>query len=306
MMDNTNVRSGWGGGLIIDTILVAPVGVNDTDAVNEDATVTVDDGDDEDVLEDDTDRNSLTVTSIRTGDTEGSGTGDTIAPVFVDSFGVGSQDRIPTDLAFNADGTKMFIVGSSGDDVNEYTLTTGFDASTASFVDSFSVSSQEADPSGLAFNADGTKMFVVGRTDARDVNEYTLSTGFDVSTASFVDGFSVSSQDSSPQGLAFNTDGTKMFVTGDNGDDVNEYTLTTGFDVSTASFVDSFSVSSQETFPSGLTFNADGTKMFIIGKTGDDVNEYTLTTGFDVSTASFTGEVFDISSKRINPNGISL
>ncbi len=30
--DNTNVRSGWGGGLVIDTILVAPVGVNDTDA----------------------------------------------------------------------------------------------------------------------------------------------------------------------------------------------------------------------------------------------------------------------------------
>ena len=304
--DNTNVRSGWGGGLVIDTILVAPVGVNDTDAVNEDATVTVDDGDDEDVLEDDTDRNSLTVTSIRTGDTEGSGTGDTIAPVFVDSFGVGSQDTVPTDLAFNADGTKMFIVGSSGDDVNEYTLTTGFDASTASFVDSFSVSSQEVDPSGLAFNADGTKMFVVGRTDARDVNEYTLTTGFDVSTASFVDGFSVSSQESSPQGLAFNTDGTKMFVTGDNGDDVNEYTLTTGFDVSTASFVDSFSVSSQETFPSGLAFNADGTKMFIIGKTGDDVNEYTLTTGFDVSTASFTGEVFDISSKESTPMGLAF
>ena len=54
----------------------APVGVNDTDAVNEDATVTVDDGDDEDVLGDDTDADdsaSLTVSAIRTGDTEGSG-----------------------------------------------------------------------------------------------------------------------------------------------------------------------------------------------------------------------------------------
>ena len=37
-----------------------------------------------------------------------------------------------------------------------------------------------------------------------------------------------------------------MFVVGDHGDDVNEYTLSTGFDVSTASFVDSFSVASQE------------------------------------------------------------
>jgi len=74
----------------------------------------------------------------------------------------------------------------------------------------------------------------------------------------FVDSFVVSSQESGPQGLAFNTDGTKMFVMGYDGDDVNEYTLSTGFDVSTASFVDSFDVSSQDTVPSGLAFNTDG------------------------------------------------
>ena len=33
-------------------------------------------------------------------------------------------------------------------------------------------------------------------------------------TATFVDSFSVSSQDTAPQDLAFNTDGTKMFVVG--------------------------------------------------------------------------------------------
>ncbi|MDP6250242.1 MAG: secretion protein, partial [Candidatus Pacebacteria bacterium] len=92
----------------------------------------------------------------------------------------------------------------------------------------------------------------------------------------FVDSFSVSSQDTIPTGLAFNTDGTKMFVLGASGDDVNEYTLTTGFDVSTASFVDSFDVSSQETQPYGLAFNTDGTKMFVVGGHGDDVNEYSL------------------------------
>jgi len=92
-----------------------------------------------------------------------------------------------------------------------------------------------------------------------------LTTGFDVSTASFVDAFSVSAQESKPSGLAFNNDGTKMFVLGYAGDDVNEYTLTTGFDVSTASFVDAFSVASQETSPRGLAFNNDGTKMFVTG-----------------------------------------
>jgi hypothetical protein len=124
----------------------------------------------------------------------------------------------------------MFVVGSIGDDVNEYACTTGFDVSTCSFTDAFSVSGQEMFPRGLAFNTDGTKMFVVGSI-GDDVNEYACTTGFDVSTCSFTDAFSVSGQETGPAGLAFNTDGTKMFVIGPVGDDVNEYTLSIGFDL---------------------------------------------------------------------------
>ena len=45
-----------------------------------------------------------------------------------------------------------------------------------------------------------------------------------------------------------------MFVTDNNGDEVNEYTLSTAWDVSTASFVDSFSVASEDDSPSGIAF----------------------------------------------------
>jgi hypothetical protein len=38
-----------------------------------------------------------------------------------------------------------------------------------------------------------------------------------------------------------------------------------GFDVSTASFVDSFSVAGQDTVPIAIAFNTNGTKMFIVG-----------------------------------------
>ena len=155
-------------------------------------------------------------------------------------------------------------------------MSTAWDVSTASYVDAFSLSSQTGQGvMGLEFNTDGTKMFVVSYAND-SVHEYTLSTGWDVSTSSYVDAFSFSSQDTEPRGLEFSNDGTKMFMTGDTGNDINEYTLTTGFDVSTASYVDSLDVSSQETLPMGLTFNTDGTKMFVCGWTGDDINEYTL------------------------------
>ena len=167
--------------------------------------------------------------------------------VFVDSFSVASQETVPTGLAFNNDGTKMFVVGVVGDDVNEYTLSTGFDlTSTVTFVDNFSVASQENDPTGLAFNNDGTKMFVLGYNGV-DVNEYTLSTGFDLaSTVTFVDSFSVAGQESFLQGLAFNTDGTKMFVTGWYSGDVNEYSISCGFQVTASSTCDSSSSSSSD------------------------------------------------------------
>jgi hypothetical protein len=204
---------------------------------------------------------------------------------FTDAFSVASQDTIPYGLAFSPDGTKMFVVGYSGQDINEYTLSAGFDVSTASFVDSFSVSSQDTQPSGVAFNTNGTKMFVTGIT-GKDINEYALSGGFDVSTASFTDAFSVSAQDTSPSSLTFNAGGTQMFVCGQTGDDINEYALSTGFDVSTASYTQAFSVAANVDRPVGIAFNANGTKMFVLGQTSptQKVNEYSTTQTTFVTT----------------------
>ena len=113
-------------------------------------------------------------------------------------------------------------------------------------------------------------MFLVERgSDA--VREYTLSTAFDISTASYDSLFSVQPQDTNPKALAFNNDGTKMFVVGWSGQDINEYHLTTGFDVSTASYDSIFSVSSKVPAPNGLAFNLDRTKMFVTGKEADVV-----------------------------------
>ena len=210
---------------------------------------------------------------------------DVSSSTFVDSFDISNDEEAATSLEFNTQGTKMYIVGQNSNEVDEYTLTTGFDVSTASFVDSLDIASEDDHGNGLAFNNDGTKMFIAGHEND-NVYEYTLSTRFDVSTASFVDSFDVSSQDTEPAAVAFNSDGTKMFVVGAAGVDVNEYTLTTGFDVSTATFLDRFGVNSQETKPRGLTFNNDGTKMFVVGWTGDDVNEYTLSCAYKVTSSS--------------------
>ena len=238
-------------------------------------------------------------------------------------FDISGQDTQPRGIAFNNDGTKMFIVGDQGNDINSYTLSTGFDLSTRTFDDingdgsGFDVSGQDLTPQYIKFNNDGTKMFVSGNT-GKDINSYTLSTGFDLSTATFDDingngtGFDISDQDVQTRGIAFNNDGTIMYYLGNADDDINVYTLSTGFDLSTATFNDingdgsGFDISGQVTVPRGITFNNDGTKMFIVGDVGNDVNSYTLSVGFDLtSTVTHVGK-FVVTDQEINPQGIAF
>jgi len=40
------------------------------------------------------------------------------------SFSVTAQELSPSDISFKSDGTKMYVIGASGDDINQYTLST--------------------------------------------------------------------------------------------------------------------------------------------------------------------------------------
>ena len=81
----------------------------------------------------------------------------------VRTFYVSDEENTPRDVTFSNDGKKMFIVGSNGDDVDEYTLSTAYDISTAVFVDSFSVASEDGNPMGVRFKNDGSKMIIARR-----------------------------------------------------------------------------------------------------------------------------------------------
>ena len=203
------------------------------------------------------------------------------------SFDVSAQETSDAGVSFKPDGTKMYVVGRGSDAVSEYSLSTSWDVSTASYSQQFSVAAQENSPYNLFFKPDGTKMYVVGST-GDDVNEYDLSTAWDVSTSSFVQSFSVSAQETIPACVFFKPDGTKMYVAGLLNDVVSEYDLSVAWDVSTATHNQDFSVASQEGNANGLSFKPDGTKMYVSGKAKDNVNEYDLSTAWDVSTASFT------------------
>jgi sugar lactone lactonase YvrE len=221
------------------------------------------------------------------------------------SFSVAGEETSPNDLFFSPDGRKMFVMGATGDDVNEYTLSTPWVVSSATYVTVFSVAAQDTDPRGFFFRADGLKMYVVGAINDT-VYQYALTTPWSIATASYESiSFSVGTQDATPAGLTFKPDGLSMYVVGAAGDTVFQYTLSTAWDVSTASLLQSFSIAGQEVTPTELSFTADGTRMFVLGAAGDDVTIYNLTTPWNISTAAHVTQ-FSISAQEGTPAGLFI
>ena len=188
---------------------------------------------------------------------------------FSQSFSVSAQELIPTQVKFNKDGSKMFIVGEHTDQVEEYILTKSFDISTATHESSFFIGTQEARAYGLDFSTDGKNMYVSG-LDGQAVHQYSLNVGFDLSAGvTFLRTADLTTlrddeggDEDEPTGIEFNLDGTRMFLVGTKGNDVNQYTLSEGFNISTASWDGGLEYGGN---PSAIHFSPSGLIMFIAG-----------------------------------------
>ena len=184
------------------------------------------------------------------------------------SFDVSSEDTDPRGFAFKPDGTKMYIMGYGTDHVYQYSLSTPWDITTASYDNaSTSVASEDSWATGLVFKPDGTKMYINGY-DTDHVYQYSLSTPWDITTASYDNiSLNVTTEDSSPEGITFKPDGTKMYLVGNNNNRIFQYSLSTAWDLSTASYdnISSGDLSGQNDTPYDVAFKPDGAKMYMLG-----------------------------------------
>jgi len=232
---------------------------------------------------------------------------------FVDSKQV--TQRRPMGVAFNLDGTKMFVVGTVENKIFEFDLTTGFDVSTAtknSNVCNFL--GQASDVVDIEFNSDGTKLFLVdqdqGDDDEHAVDEFSLSTAYDVSTCTHVEEHYT--DDFKLVGIEFNPGGTKLFIYDMTGtDSIKQYSLNSPYNLSNPTLQKQSTGTSDKTFqtiesqPMGFTFSSDGSKMFITGRAKDKVQEFNLSTPFDLSNVSKTG-IYSIATQIDSVGGISF
>ena len=229
---------------------------------------------------------------------------------YVDSKGV--TQRLAHGITFKPDGTKMFVVGKTQNKIFEFDLSTAFDISTATKnSNEYLHDSEEEDATDIKFNSDGTKLFLAG-TDEQEIDEYNLSTAYDVSTSVHQNTY-FNGDGLEFVAIAFNTNGTKLFIYDQTGaDSIKQYSLGSPFDLSNAVLQKQYNGTSSKTLakingqPQGFAFSADGTKMYITGKSTDKIKEFTLSTPFDLSNVTLESGGYDLSDEIDEPSGIAF
>jgi len=125
--------------------------------------------------------------------------------------------------------------------------------------------------SALFFKSDGTKMYLAEGIDDT-VAQYSLSTAWNVSTASS-DGVSLSV--SSPLGVAFSTNGTRLYTV-NAFDTIRQYNLSTAWDLSSLSYSGTaFEPLEVSASIRGVAFKADDQKLYLLDS-ADVIYQYSV------------------------------
>jgi sugar lactone lactonase YvrE len=177
-----------------------------------------------------------------------------------------------TGIEFKPDGTKMFLCETSTDKVFEFKLNTAWASNSAVRIGNITVSDN---PEGVIFKPDGTKMFVCNNAADR-LTEWALSTPWQVNTAVEIGLLSISAIESSPVEFAFKPDGNVFYLIGSGGDRINQFNLSTPWQVNTAVYVSNISIANFESLSESIRITNDGNYIYFLGQNRDYIWQFGL------------------------------
>ena len=242
------------------------------------------------------------------------------------------------------------------DFINEYDLSTPFDISTHTYrgdsercnlANGYDSGSHQIPKNAgdMSFSSNGMQIFVINRgtngSNDDALYRYDLTEPYDVSTCTLaqeidpdqtgveINGWRSGSIDTNSkrhhaQGVAISPDGTKIFIsfngTGSGAasdkSGIREYSLSTPYDISTLTHVDTAGILLPNSVPSAnpdaLSLSADGKKIFIVyhGTNGSDatVEQYSLSSPYDTTDFNLDGalNVNDLVSDKSLTQGRSI
>ena len=209
--------------------------------------------------------------------------------------------HIPSDIFFKPDGTKLYIAGEANNAVGQYSLSTAWDITTASFDSGTGTLSEASGVMGLTFKPDGTQFYATNWRD-KHVHVYSMTTAWDISTHSFSgDELFLNPQVGAPTDIAFNSDGTVMYAVGES-NYFASWDLSTAYDVTTATFNSRFSVTNSTR---GIQFKSDYSKLYLVDFSSDNVRQYSASSSTTTGNKKNSG-VWSMDADYLNAELMSL
>lgn len=149
----------------------------------------------------------------------------------------------------------------------------------------------------ICFSPDGLLMFLLSMTND-DVDKYVLTIPWDVSTATYsAQTAALTTQDATPLAFCFSYDGTKLYSYGNTNGRIYQYNMNTPWS-GVATYASKYiTVTGTVTAPTDFCFSYDGTKLYIIGS-ADVVYQFTLSTAWDITTATYASLSFSVTATQ--------
>jgi sugar lactone lactonase YvrE len=164
-----------------------------------------------------------------------------------------------------------------------------------------------SDSYGIFFKPDGTKMYRVNTSSI--IYQYTLSTPWDVSTASYDSkSFDMRGTCTNVHNFYIGNSGDTLFAASETDDYVYQFDLTTSWDISSAGYSNnSYLHPSTDPRLWGITFSADGKTMFTSDfGCADTIWQSNLSTAWDLDTASDAEKSFNTQDQGVSGSAIFL
>ncbi|MCA9367307.1 laminin G domain-containing protein [Candidatus Kaiserbacteria bacterium] len=189
-------------------------------------------------------------------------------------------------IFFSPDGTKFYILDNTVPTVREYTLSTPWDLTSKSYVGLKNVGAQMSSVWSMVFTPDGKTLYLV--SNDYPIYEYELSTAWSITTATYTgNNFTPTGAHAALRTIRFTPDGTRVYM---GGSVIDTFDLSVPWKLSaeTMTYSHSYDFTTQEDQLHGLDFNEDGTRVYVTGRGGDDINEYALSEPYYISTSSIS------------------
>jgi len=158
------------------------------------------------------------------------------------------------------------------------------------FVGTKSVAATTTKTVDCAISTDGTLFFIL---EYGSILKYSMLTAYDITTLDYIETISMLAWDSECKSIQFSPSGEDLYLLGDQGNDITQFSMPTPYDIANLSFVQTFA-HGYSTSTSGLFISKNGAELLFTDF--QTARHFTMSIAWDVSTAILQNSYKDYST----------